>query len=157
MAFSAGTRLTATLLNNTFPATNSSTQNTAGTIGTSQTTYTETLTAGTACSLTFVAPLSGSVIIHNSAFVDNSSTIRAYCSWIIRSGSTIGSGTTFLDGGDGVALSNIGADDVSATRSHRVTGLTPGSTYNIRQQFRSSTTGTTSTFSNKQLVVQPVV
>ncbi len=129
------------------------TQDTAGT--TTSSTYVESLTGGTPCSFAFVAPPSGKVLVLNSGFVDNSSTGRSHQSWIIRTGSTIGSGTTFLNAGDEKSLANLGPDDVTATRTTLVTGLTPGASYNIRQQFKTSS-GTTGNFQWKELVVMPV-
>jgi hypothetical protein len=130
----------------------SSFADTSGT--TTSTTFTETLTGGTACATTFVAPQSGKVIVHNSAFIDNNATGRSYCSWIIRNGGTIGSGTTFLDGDEAKSIACLGTDDVEAGRATLVTGLTAGATYNIRQRFKVSA-GTTGTFQYKELIVEP--
>ncbi len=155
MAFVAGMRLTADLLNDTFPEEESDTQNTSGT--TTSSTYTATLTGGTACGLTFVAPRSGKVLVTTTADIRNSTTGRSYCSWIIKTGATIGSGTTFLDGGDNAAASVVGTSGVMSEKTYEVTGLTPGSTYNVRQQFRNNAGGQTGTFERKSLVVQPVI
>lgn len=136
------------------PLPTSQTQDAAGTF--TSITYVETLAGGgLPCSFTFVAPQSGMVMVHNSAFVENNSTVRSYVSWIIRNGAVIGSGTTFLDGSDEKALSNIGADDISATRTTLVTGLTAGNTYNIRQQFKLSSTGPTGNVLYRELTVVP--
>lgn len=129
------------------------TQNTLGT--TTSLTYVETLTGASPAQLIFVAPASGKVLVVNAAFVDNTTTPRSYCSWIIRNGGTIGSGTTFLDGGDTKALSNVGVDDLSCSRTSLVTGLSPGSSYNIRQQFKVSS-ASTGQYQNRELAVLPV-
>lgn len=153
MAFSAGARLTATLLNNTFPASASDTQDTQGT--TTSLNYTATLTGGTACGCTFVAPLSGVVLIINSlGFVDNSTTPRSYCTFRIRTGSTIGSGSDVVAALDANAAAAVNVDDKSQNRVIRVPGLTPGATYNVQQLFKVSS-ASTGTFASKHLAVVP--
>lgn len=122
---------------------------------TTSTAYTETMTGGSPLGFTFVAPPSGAVMVHNSALADNSTTGRSHQSWIIRNGAVVGSGTTFLDGDDRKSMASVGGDDVIATRSAYVSGLTVGSTYNIRQQFRVSTASTGS-FQFRELTVVPV-
>jgi len=149
MAVTAGQRVTALM----FGQTKSDSQNAAAT--TTSTSYTSTLTGGTACGVAFVAPTSGEVIIHNSAFMDNSSTGRSYVSWIIREGDSIGSGATFLDGGDESYIAELGSNDVTAGRAIHVTGLTPGASYNCQQQFKTSA-ATTASYSWRHLIVQPV-
>jgi hypothetical protein len=124
------------------------------TLSTTSTSFTETMTGGTVLGFSFTAPPSGQVWVHNTAFVDNTGTARSYQSWIIRNGSTVGSGTTFQDAGDEKSLTNLGADDVSATRTRLVTGLTPGNSYNIRHQYRVS--GSTGQFLWRELIVEPV-
>lgn len=153
MAFAAGDFLTAALLNNTFPTSMDDIQNTAGT--TTSAAYVETLTSGTACSGVFTAPLSGKVIVVSSAQIDNSGAQTSLMSFVIRTGSSIGSGTTFLAASDDDALRNIGTDETQDTYVRLVTGLTAGAIYNIRQAFRGSG-GTTATFSRKRLSVIPV-
>lgn len=155
MAFSAGARLTATLLNNTFPASASDTQDTQGT--TTSTTYTATLTGGTACGCTFVAPLSGVVIIVNSlGFVDNSTTPRSLCTIRVRTGGSIGSGSDVVAALDANACAAVNVDDASQTRVKRVPGLTPGNTYNVQQLFKVSS-ASTATFASKHLAVFPAI
>lgn len=134
-------------------ATVSSTQNTSG--STTSTTYTATLTGGTACGTAFVAPPSGKVIVHNSGFIDNSSTGRSYMTFRIRTGGTVGSGTDVVAAVDDNAVTCLGTDDLTAGRAIHVTGLTPGTTYNCQQLFKASA-GTTASFSWKHLIVAPV-
>ena len=155
MAFAAGQRLTAQVLNSTFPESVSNTQGTAGTF--TSLTYVETMSGGTACGVVFVAPASGKVMVFNTTSLDNSiATGRTLCSFIIRNGGTIGSGTTFLDPADAGAVVSLGADDLTSSRAYPVTGLAPGATYNIRQQFRVNV-ASTGTTSQKNLSVVPVV
>lgn len=136
-----------------FPAATVSVQNTAGT--TSSTSYTSTLTSGTACGVAFVAPTSGKVLVHNSALLDHSTTGTSWCSWILRTGASIGSGSTALglSASDSRAIKHIGTSESRQGDTYLITGLTPGASYNIVQQFR--TTGATATFSDKVLSVTP--
>lgn len=154
MAFAAGQRLTAQLLNDTFGVTVTDVQTTAGT--TTSTSYTNTLAGGTACGVVFTAPKSGAVVVHNSAFLDNSTTGRNYLAFDIRTGSTIGSGTSFRAASDADMVASLGSNDMTMGRSVLVTGLTPGAIYNCQQAFKTSS-GTTASYSWKQLVVQPVI
>lgn len=154
MALAAGQRLTAALLNNMFGVVASDTQNTSGT--TTSTTYTATLTGGTACGLTFVAPTSGKVIVHNSANIKNSTTNFSGCVPIIREGGSIGSGTTFLAADDNLAIAVRGSDEVQMGRAILVTGLTAGNTYNVQQAFKVNAASTL-TILRKHLLVVPVI
>jgi hypothetical protein len=131
-------------------ATVSNVQNTAGT--TTSTSYTATLTGGTTCSLTFVAPPSGSVMIHNTCETKNNTNPElSLCTFEVRAGSTVGSGTVVIAASDDEAV--FSTDDVRFGAARLLTGLTPGSTYNIRQLFR--VTASTGTFSRKSLIVRP--
>jgi hypothetical protein len=150
MAF-AGQLLTA----NVFGVAVSDTEAALGT--TTSTTFTATLTGGTACGASFVAPVSGIVIVHNSSVVDSSDAAqRSYCTIQIRAGGTIGSGTVFLAAADANAIYNLGVNDNCYGRALRVTGLTAGATYNCQQLFRSANAAATASFLNKHLIVQPV-
>lgn len=154
MVFAAGQRLTAQLLNDTFGNTLSDTQNTLANVA--SVTYTETFTvSNTPASLVFTAPLSGKILVHNSAYLDNSSvTARTYLSFIIRTGAVIGSGTVIFTGGDEQAIENLSSDDMTAGRTIRIPGLTPGASFNIRQ--RGRVTSGTGEFQNRHLIVEPV-
>lgn len=126
-------------------------QNTSGT--TTSTTYVATLTGGTTCGFVFNAPASGEIMIHNKAwFYNNMAGFYSYISYEIRAGSSIGSGTVFQATSD--ANANLSGSQVNAQGvPDRVTGLTPGATYNIRQMFKVD--GNTGTFLNKILIVVP--
>lgn len=126
-----------------------SVQNTSGT--TSSGAFTTTLTGGTTCSLTFVAPASGKVDVHNTCQTGNSGAAISICSHEVREGATIGAGTVI----QAAAIENgvYSSGTSRATVVTPVTGLTPGSTYNVQQWFVN--TGGTGTFVNKQLIVRP--
>lgn len=132
-------------------ATSSSRQDTSGT--TTSTAYVATLTGGTTCSLTFVAPASGAVLIHNKFYGYNGAagTNFTFCSPEVRAGGVVGSGTVVLAAADAEAVvtSQVG----SQTVTRHLTGLTPGSTYNVRQLFKVD--GNTGTFIFKELIVEP--
>jgi hypothetical protein len=156
MAFAGGQRLTAALLNSVLGVTVGDTQTAAGTTTTSAN-YTATLTGGTACGVAFVAPASGSVVVHNSAFLTNNSTGRSYMAFRIGTGSSIGAGTLVRAASDAdmVSSHDTATLDMTAGRAIVVTGLTPGAAYNCQQQFKTSA-GTTASFSWKHLAVEPV-
>lgn len=156
MAFTAGSKLTATLLNNTWPATVSNRQNTVGSI--TSTGYTATLSGGTACGVAFTAPLSGKVRIHfatagfNSGANDNKSAVR------VRTGSSVGSGTVVFGSTDADLDNDMILYTGSATYRisgfTEVTGLTPGSSYNAQMLHRVS--AGTGSFLFKFLQVAPI-
>jgi hypothetical protein len=128
-------------------------QNTSGT--TTSTTYTSTLSGvgATACGVTFVAPYSGKVVVHNGCKLSNSSSSNfAALAFHVRTGASIGSGSDVLLAADSFAFSHTG---VSAMRggapAKLVSGLTPGNSYNVVQEFRVD--GGTGTFVDKYLLV----
>lgn len=132
------------------PAAVTDTENTAGT--TTSGAYTSTLTGGTTCQVVFTAPASGMVLISNSCDLKNSGAAVSLCSIQVRAGGTPGAGTIFLAASDNEAL--FANAEVSATRTKLLTGLTPGSIYNVEQLFVVG--GGTGTFALKQLSVVPV-
>lgn len=151
--FAAGQRLTAQLLNAAFTEAVTDVQATSGT--TTSTTYTATLTGGTACGVVFVAPTSGKVNVHNSAFIDNSTTPRSLVTFRIRTGSSIGSGSDVVAALDVNAIGAVNVDDTTYGKTVTVTGLTPGATYNCQQLFKVSS-ASMGTFQQKQLSVTPL-
>lgn len=155
MAFAAGQRMTAQLLNETFRTPSNNVQVTLGT--TTSTTYTATLTTGTACSTTFTAPASGKVEIKNILESFNSGAGFTKCTIEVRLGAVVGSGTVFLAASDDEAHGSTGAASTSGRYgvSTFLTGLTPNTVYNVRQMFRvQSGTGS---FLRKRLLVVPTV
>ncbi len=124
-----------------------STQNTSGT--TTSGIYTTTLTGGTTCSLTFVAPAHGGVYIANTLNLDVGGGNLALCSIELRAGAVVGSGTVVLAAQNDEAV--ISGSQINTTRVRFVSGLTPGSTYNVQQWF--ATTAGTATFKSKHLNV----
>lgn len=134
-------------------ASGADTQSTAGT--TASTSYTATLTGGTACGFAFVAPPTGFILVHNSCEQSPGGTIYNWTDFEIRTGGSVGSGTVFRAASDASAIRAADPNNIRMTATTPITGLTPGSTYNVRQQFKvNSGTGT---FSNKNLSVQPQI
>lgn len=104
--------------------------------------------AGTNCGTAFVAPQSGTVLVHHQSGAGHNGTtisVSAYMSFEIRTGGTVGSGSVVVaahDDNGGRVLNpstDAGFKYVTATRIVPITGLTPGSTYNARMMFRTTT------------------
>lgn len=127
------------------------TQNTSGT--TTSTSYTATLTGGTTCSTTFVAPPSGLALVHFSTSMLNSGANFCVMSFEVRAGGVVGSGAVHLAADDTRALGSLGTGQIDIGRTLPVSGMTAGSTYNIRLMFR--VTGGTGSFLRKNLIVSP--
>lgn len=125
-------------------------QLTSGT--TSSTSYTATLTGGTACGLAFTAPASGKVIIlHNCRLSASTTAQLAYSTIRIRTGASIGSGTDVLAADDNYSVSTKDDFVEGKGRSKMQTGLTAGVSYNVQQLYRSSSGA--ATFLGKELIV----
>lgn len=150
--FYAGQRLTAAAVNDVLGVTEDDVQAAVGT--TTSTSYTATLTGGTACSSTFVAPTSGKVVIHYDALMQNSGANFSYSAPQVRTGSSIGSGTVVFGADDAYALTHNGTNALRYGGSAPVTGLTAGATYNIQLLHR--VTAGTGTYSRKSIIVEPV-
>ena len=133
------------------PATVTSTQVTSGT--TTSASYTATLTGGTACGVAFVAPASGKVVIVNTVQSSNSGAGNSFCAIHVRTGAVVGSGTDVLASSDDEAHTNTGTSAFRFSVSRLLTGLTPGASYNVQQEFKASSG--TATFSRKHLFVDP--
>lgn len=116
------------------------------------TSYGTTASAGvySNCGAVFIAPPSGRVLINARCQLYNSvASTTSYLAPEVREGGVIGSGTVFQAAADTVA---IGSAAVAGTNpglgfrgfSTMITGLTPGSTYNVRLLHRvTANTGRT--------------
>jgi hypothetical protein len=130
----------------------SDTQNTIGT--TTSGSYTAALSgAGAAtCSKVFTAPASGQVIItHSLETACAPTTDLALCSIEVKTGNVIGSGTTVLAAAHDNAV--YSGNTRRGGSSKLLTGLTPGSQYNVRLLY--AVTGGTGTYVSKHLIVTP--
>lgn len=153
-AFTAGQRFSASLLNRTLGASVADTQNSLA--NRSGTTFSETLdTDNTPCAVVFVAPASGSVLVHNSAWLDSNGNSRTLLGWIVRTGDKVGAGTAVQFAQEEDAISSVTVSDVTVGRTTMLTGLTPGASYNMRQAGKVS--AGIGEFQDRHLVVQPVV
>jgi hypothetical protein len=107
------------------------------------------------CGVAFTGPNSGAVKIDYSADLDNSlSTASTNLAPVVRTGSTVGSGSTVLAASLDICIRNVGTDDRRYGASLLLEGLTPGSAYNVRLEHRVS--GNTGTIQQRNVVVTPV-
>ncbi len=127
-------------------------QSTSGTTG--STSYTATLTGGTACGVSFVAPTSGRVMVLNASAMVNSGANFSYCGFVLRTGSTVGSGTTITGAVEDNSVYISGTNEFRASDSYEIGGLTAGSSYNVQQAFKVN--GGTGTFRRKRIIVVPI-
>jgi len=126
------------------------------------TSYTSSLTSGTSPGLTFKAPPSGKVLIHWSSYLTHTvANGFTYMSFDLKTGTSIGSGTSVVAASDTNAITNrpSGAgsvDDAQFGSTKLITGLTPGNDYNVIGMFKIITAGTGTTL-NRRIIVQPVM
>lgn len=161
MTFTAGEKLTADKLNGTTDiaarmGTNTSTEGSGAT--TASTSFTDALTGGTPASnfgCSFTALASGVALVFNSANLKNSTTNFSSCSFELRTGSIIGSGSVVLAASDVFALGCRGTDEQQMTRVKTLTGLTPGTVYHVRQMYRVNT-ASTFTALRREITVVPL-
>lgn len=113
-----------------------------------------TTTGGTYadCGEVFVAPWSGRVLISWSASQTSSTTGVIFISPVVRTGGTVGSGTVVLAASDDIAVVNAGTTSQRAGCQHLLTGLTNGTTYNVRLEHRTNT-GTANASSRSVAVI----
>ena len=117
-----------------------------------------TFIPGTAvCGTTFVAPTSGRVVVNWAARVEvNTSSARAQVTVQVREGATIGSGTVVsgISGPSSVEIGITADIRLAGGTIREVTGLTPGSTYNV-QTMHAVSSGTADILS-RRFVVTPI-
>jgi len=89
------------------------------------------------CGVAFTAPTTGRVLVtfKGNLFNDTAAQFTAL-SHVIRTGSTVGAGTTFQAATDDNALVNTGTNPVIVSSTELITGLTPGDIYNVRLEHR---------------------
>lgn len=109
------------------------------------------------CGVAFVAPTTGRVEIGWSGEMANGTAASACeLSPFIRTGTTVGAGTTFLASviNNKLRLVSSGAGSINhAGMTMVVSGLTPGTSYNVRLDHRVS--GNTGTFTYRKVSVKP--
>jgi hypothetical protein len=154
MAFTAGARLTAQLLNNQFQPLQAHSPLDSGTV--TNTSYTQTRSGAAApVGIAFVAPTSGIVRVYWHCAIRNSNAANfGLCALGIRTGGVVGSGTDYVTASDAIALQQTpNTADIHMGMSHPVGGLTPLATYNAVLWFRVN--GNTGTFSRCSIDVVP--
>lgn len=123
----------------------------ATTVTTTSTSYT---TSGTDCAVSFVAPTTGRVIIHTIArCVNDGATGGTLVAPETRTGGTVGSGTVVESAADTNGTSHYGTNFARGSATHLLTGLTAGSTYNVRLLMR--VTAGTGSIANREVIIQP--
>lgn len=117
------------------------------------TTTTDAPVAGTS-GTSFVAPASGNVVITLTMYL-KSSTAGVYSmgGLIVRAGGTVGSGTVFAT--KSALIINANTQWIRCSGAVAITGLTPGSTYNVQAVFHSDTAGTSVSGSAYTFVINP--
>lgn len=111
-----------------------------------------TVTVGVA----FIAPPSGSVLVHTFASIDNSAAGSGFLSPEIRLGSTVGAGTVMFAASDQNAMRNANTEFVKFGITQMFSGLTAGTTYNVSLWHRSSVGTNTAFFNDRNVIVQPL-
>ena len=131
-----------------------SSQPTSG--STTSTSYTTTLTGGTACGVAFVVPPSGAVMITNELQLSASAGAGLFslCTIRVCTGAVVGSGTAIVTAQDANAV-QVSQNTAGATGMRRtyVSGLTSGNSYNVQQWFKVIGANTMNTL-NKELYVE---
>lgn len=118
--------------------------------------YTETLSPAGLCAVSFTAPASGAIRIDWKADISGNTLAVHGISYELRTGSTLGAGTSILSGNDDRALRNdangillgMGVFDI-------VTGLTGNAVYNVSLSQRTGSG--TLTVARRLLIVTPLV
>lgn len=150
MTFYGGQPLTATDLNMTASSNADSTSRTTTSTG-----FTSTLSPANICGVAFTAPPSGKVELKWSSACSNSSSPNtAICAPAVRTGSVVGSGSTFMAADDARSIWYSTTNGPRFGASTSVTGLTAGVVYNVALEHRSNSAGT-STFQAREVIVTP--
>lgn len=116
--------------------------------------YTTTLSPANILGTPFSAPPSGIVLILWGCRLNNSATNFTAAAIQVASGSTPGSGATFLAADDNRAVTTDGNIFEGQSRATRVTGLTAGGSYNVAMYHR--TAGGTGSFTARDIQVIPL-
>lgn len=94
------------------------------------------------CGVAFTACTTGRATVSLSGAINgDGASIFALISFVIREGSTVGSGATFLAADDSRCIMHAGTNAEQLGATYLVTGLTPGSTYNVRLEHKVAGAG----------------
>mgnify|MGYP003574955279 CR=1 FL=1 len=105
------------------------------------------------CGVAFLAPTTGRVTILWGGNLLNSTSASTLLAPVVRTGSTVGSGSVVLAASNPIASGMQGGSAIKGGRGHLLTGLTPGDTYNVRLEHR--VTAGTGTISERNVIVRP--
>lgn len=123
------------------------------------TTYTTTRSGATSpVGIAFTAPPSGKVKIHWACGLQNSGSGAAnytLMAFQIKTGTTIGSGTTIQSASDSLCLEIVGTNEADLGRTSLVPALNAGSSYNVSGMYRVG--AGTGTVSRVEMVVDPCI
>lgn len=128
-------------------------------------TFTTTRTGATSpVGITFTAPPSGKVMVHWACGIYNSVSIAGnsfgVCAFQVKTGTTIGSGTTYQAAADTLALQAVDRSATSSEskggRAELVDGLTAGDDYNLSLMYRIGGAGT-GNFSSVSCTIVPCI
>ncbi len=123
---------------------------------TSSAVYTTTLAPANVLGVSFTAPASGIISVEWGCRLANSvSGNFTSASFQVSTGGVVGSGTPFLVASDDRAVTTDGNIFEGQSRQSRVTGLTPGATYNAAMYHR--TTAGVATFVARDISVIPLL
>lgn len=117
---------------------------------TTSVTYTATITGSSVAGGTFVCPPSGRVmVLWGTGMFHNTLGSSGWCSWEIRAGASVGSGTVVVAADDSRAVRMKVAHATNNDQQWGwhypvLSGLTASSTYNIRHMFKNEGSGTLS-------------
>lgn len=104
------------------------------------------------CGTSFLAPTTGRIVILYAAQLDNDTAAQGTSlTPVVRTGGTVGSGSSVLAASDVYRLLNIGTDAGAWSGFTYVTGLTAGATYNVRLEHKVS--GGIGTILNRRVAV----
>lgn len=120
---------------------------------TASTSYTGTLSAGGSCGIDFVAPDSGSVTIHFAAVGFGVGTTEMKTAVRVGTAGTVGAGTQVHAPNDNDMILGGGVVVYGKASFADVSGLTPGSTYNVQLQHKVD--GGTGTWLYRRVKVMP--
>lgn len=106
------------------------------------------------CGVAFTAPITGKVDLEYGGQMSNSTTNATIITPVVRSGSTIGSGGVIVAASDDNNVQVTGTSSQRRGASKLLTGLTPGTVYNVRLEHRVSL-ASTGTLSRRWITATP--
>lgn len=126
----------------------------SGSVSTTSTTY---VALSGDPGVAFTAPVGGRALVHFGASMDgNAADTFALVGFQIRTGAVVGSGTVQIAANDNDAVGSEGASGTTGGRTSMITGLTPGSTYNVQLLYKRLAGTGTAFFARRTVIVQPI-